>query len=91
MKRPVMLIAILLPLLAGCQSDTWLLYANPPLSGEKVGQQCATVVLGLGPTVDLSGNEAIRLGSISHVRRVEYQMTAPFQGVGKECIIAKGE
>jgi hypothetical protein len=90
MKRSMVLIAVVLPVLAGCQSYTWVLYANPPLDGGKHAQQCAPVVFGLGPNVDLSGNEAMRIGGITTVRTVEYQTTS-FHGVGKECVTAQGE
>jgi len=90
MKKPMLLMAILIPVLAGCQSYTWVLYANPPLAGEKQAQQCAPVVFGLGPNVDLSGNEAMRAGGITKVRTVEYQTTS-FHGIGKECVRAQGE
>ena len=54
MKRMVIVIALLL-VLSGCQSHTWLLYGNPPVSDEKQGEQCSPVIFGLGPNVDLSG------------------------------------
>jgi hypothetical protein len=81
---------VLVPLIAGCQSYDWLLYANPPLSGTKQGQQCAPVVFGLGPNVDMSGNEAIQRGRITKVSRVDYHLTA-VHGLGKECVTAHGE
>jgi hypothetical protein len=56
MKRIAIVIVPLL-VLSGCQSHTWLMYANPPLSDEKQGQECSPVIFGLGPSVDLSGNE----------------------------------
>jgi TRL-like protein family len=90
MNRSMLLIAVLLPALAGCQSYTWVLYANPPVGGAKQAQQCAPVVFGLGPNVDLSGNEAMRIGGIKIVRTVEYRTTS-FHGVGKECVTAQGE
>ena len=90
MKRPMMLIAMLLPLLLGCESPTWLLYANPSLSGEKQGQECFRDPLGLGRKLDLTGNEAMRLGGITKVRSIEYDVTK-FHGLGRECVIAHGE
>jgi hypothetical protein len=90
MKRPMMLIAMLLPLLLGCESNTWLLYANPSVSGEKQGQECFPGPLGLGRKLDLTGNEAMRLGGITKVRSIEYGVTK-FHGLGRECVIAHGE
>ena len=91
MKRPIMLIAMLLPLLLGCESSAALLYANPSLNGSKEGQQCLPAdPLGLGRTLDLSGNEAMRVGGITKVRSIEYSVNK-FHGVGRECVIAHGE
>ena len=90
MNRLMMAMTVLVPLMAGCQSYDWLVYANPSLSGKKQGQQCAPVVFGLGPNLDLSGNEAMRQGSMTKVSRVEYHLNS-FHGMGKECIIARGE
>lgn len=85
-----MLIAMLLPLLLGCESSTWLLYANPSLSGEKQGQECFRDPLGFGRKLDLTGNEAMRLGGITKVRSITYDVTK-FHGLGRECVIAHGE
>ena len=91
MKRSMMLLAMLLPLLLGCESSKELLYANPSLSGAKEGQQCLPPdPLGLGRTLDLTGNEAMRVGGITKVRSIEYSVTK-FHGVGRECVIAHGE
>ena len=80
----------MLPALAGCQSYTWLVYGNPPLGGARQGQECRLALLGLGRDVDLTGNEAMRLGGITKVRGIEYQVNT-FHGMGKECIIANGD
>ncbi|HTL61060.1 MAG TPA: TRL domain-containing protein [Nitrospira sp.] len=90
MKRLMTVMVVMLPLMTSCQSYDWLLYANPPLSGTKEGRQCAHVVFGLGPNVDMSGNQAMQQGSITKVSRVEYHLTS-FQGMGKECVVAHGE
>ena len=90
MKRPIILIAVLLPVLAGCQSYTWLVYANPSLEGTKQGEECFGDPLGLGRELDLTGNEAMRRGGITRVRSIEYQV-AKFHGLGRECVIARGE
>ena len=91
MKRPMMLIGMLLPLLLGCESSKELLYANPSLTGAKAGQECLPPdPLGLGRKLDLTGTEAMRLGGITKVRRIEYEVTK-FHGLGRECVIAHGE
>jgi hypothetical protein len=86
----MMLIVLWLPILAGCESYTWLLYANPSLGGEKQGQECFRDPLGLGRELDLTGHEAMRSGGITKVRSVEYRV-AKFHGLGRECVIARGE
>ena len=70
MKKSLVLIAMLLPVLAGCQSHSWLVYANPPVNGEKQGQECLLDLFGLGRKLDLTGNEAMRLGGIAGYRRL---------------------
>ena len=93
MKRPVMLIAIVLPFLSGCESYKSLLYdnLNPSISAAKQGQECLPPdPVGLGRTLDLNGGEAMRLGGIIKLRRLEYQVVK-FHGVGRECVIAHGE
>jgi hypothetical protein len=91
MKRPMMLIAMLMPLFLGCESSTELLYANPSLSSAKEGQECLPPdPLGLGRKLDLTGNEAMRLGDIATVRSVEYHVNS-FHGWGRECVTARGE
>ncbi len=90
MKKSLVLIAMLLPVLAGCQSHSWLVYANPPVNGEKQGQECLLDLFGLGRKLDLTGNEAMRLGGIAIVRSVEYQVSS-FHGWGRECVTARGE
>ena len=90
MNIPMVLIAMLLPILAGCESSTALLYANPSLSDAKQGQECFRDPLGLGRKLDLTGNEAMRAGGITKVRSIEYHV-AKFHGLGRECVIAQGE
>ena len=90
-RKLTLLIAMLLPMLAACESYTWLLYANPSLRSDKEGQECLPPdPLGIGRKVDLTGQEAMRLGGITRVRTVEYRV-AKFHGVGKECVVAHGE
>ena len=91
MKSPVMLIAIVLPLLSGCESYKRLLYDNPSISDAKQGQECLPPdPVGLGRSLDLNGGEAMRLGGITKLRRLEYQIVK-FHGVGRECVIAHRE
>jgi hypothetical protein len=91
MKRPLILIVLLLPLLASCASHTSLMYANSSLSGAKQGRECLSPdPLGFGRQLDLTGKEAMHLGGITKVQRIEYQVVK-FHGVGKECVIARGE
>ena len=90
MKRLMSLIALLMPLCAGCESSTWLLYENPSLSVTKQGEQCLPDPLGLGRSIDLTGNEAMRRGTITKVKSIEYRV-AKFHGLGKECVVAQGE
>jgi hypothetical protein len=91
MKKSLLLItSMLLPLLTSCQSYTWIVYANPSVDDAKVGQQCRPDIIGLGPHVDLTGYEAMRLGGLTKARTVEYRVTN-FHGWGKECIVAHGE
>jgi hypothetical protein len=90
MKSVLLLIAIMLLFTTGCQSYTWLVYANPSIGDAKEGQQCLPDIIGLGPQVDLTGNEAMRLGGLTKARTVEYRV-ANFHGWGKECIVARGE
>ena len=90
MKKSLVLIAMLLPVLAGCQSHSWLVYANPPVNGEKQGQECLFDLFGLGRKLDLTGNEAMRAGGLATVRSVEYHVNS-FHGWGRECVTARGE
>jgi hypothetical protein len=90
MKKAFCLVAMLVPVLAGCQSHTWLLYVNPSVSSGKQGQECLFDLFGLGRKLDWTGNEAMRLGGLTTVRSVEYQV-ASLHGWGKECVVAHGE
>lgn len=91
MARELFLIAMLLTVLAGCESQTSMMYANPSLPDTKEGRQCLPhLPLGLGRELDLTGKEAMHLGGITTARSIEYQVTK-FHGVGTECVIARGE
>jgi hypothetical protein len=90
MKRSLVLIGLMLPVLAGCEFYTWSLYANPSISRAKEGEDCFPDPMGLGRMVDLTGIEAMRVGGITRVSTIEYRV-AKFHGVGKECVIVRGE
>jgi len=93
MKKLVMLIAMVMPFLPGCESYKSLLYdnLNPSISDAKQGRECLPPdPVGLGRTLDLNGDGAMRVGGIAKLRRLEYQVVK-FHGVGRECVIAHGE
>jgi hypothetical protein len=90
MKRLLSVMAIVMPLCGGCESYTWLLYENYSATATKQGEQCFPDPLGLGRRIDLSGNEAMRIGNITTVKRVEYRVVK-FHGYGKECVVAHGD
>jgi hypothetical protein len=46
--------------------------------------------LGIGRSIDLTGNEAMHVGNITKVKTIEYRV-AKFHGLGKECVVARGE
>ena len=86
--RLFVLIAMLLPVLAGCQSYVRPLGAtNPTITDAKQGEDCRWY---LGGVPDLTGTQAMRLGGITKLRSAEYRVNA-FAGVGSECVIAHGE
>jgi hypothetical protein len=90
MNGRILLIAMLLPLVVGCESYTWLVYKNASVPDVKQGHDCQVRVFGLGSAVDETGIQAMRLGAIRHVRSTEYRVHT-VHGVGKECVIARGE
>ena len=91
MKRLVMLIAIGLSLLSGCESSKRLLYENPSINDAKQGQECLLPdPVGLGRSLDVYGGEAMRRSGITKLRSLEYQVVK-FHSVGRECVIAHGE
>jgi len=82
------LIAMLLPVLAGCESYVRpLVPTNPTITDAKQGQDCRGY---LGGVPDLNGTQAMRSGGITKLRSAEYRVSA-FSGVGSECVIAHGE
>ena len=90
MSKPILLIALLWPVVAGCESYSWMVYHNPSIEDVKQGRDCRVQVFGLGGTVDVTGAQAMRLGDITKVRNTEYRVNT-VQGVGNECVIAHGE
>ena len=91
MNGKVVLIAMLLSVLAGCESYTRPLgYTNSVVTDAKQGQDCRTLVFGLGGMADVTGTKAIRLGGIAKLRSAEYRVNT-LQGVGSECVIAHGQ
>lgn len=91
MKEAALLIGVILPVLAGCVSYTRPLgYATSSIADAKQGQDCRTLLFGLGGIPDVTTAQAIRLGGITKLRSTEYRVNS-FQGVGSECVIAHGE
>jgi hypothetical protein len=91
MNGRVVLIAMLLPVLAGCASQTRPLgYTNSAIPDAKQGEDCRVLVFGLGGMVDVTATKAIRLGGITKLRSAEYRVHT-LHGVGSECVIAHGE
>ena len=89
--RLFVLSAMLLPVLAGCES-----YARPlggtnaAIPDAKQGQDCRVQVFGIGGVPDLTGAQAMRSGEITKLRSAEYRVNTVV-GVGRECVIVTGE
>ena len=67
--RLVVLTAMLLPVLAGCQSYVQPLDGtNPTIPDAKQGQDCRVHVFGVGGGPDGSGIQAMRSGGITKLR-----------------------
>jgi hypothetical protein len=91
MNARVILIAMLLPVIAGCESYTRSLgYLNSSVNDAKQGQDCRVLVFGLGGLADVTGTQATHQGGITKLRSAEYRVNT-LQGVGNECVIAHGE
>jgi hypothetical protein len=92
MNGRALLISAVLLIFCGCVSHTMpLAYPNPSISEAKQGLDCKVLVLGLGSSgPDLTVAQAIRLGGITKLRSAEYQINT-LQGIGKECVVARGE
>ena len=89
--RLFVLTAMLLPVLAGCESYVLPLGPrNPTIPDAKQGQDCRGYVFGIGGVPDVTGTQAMRSGGITKLRSAEYRVDA-FSGVGNECVIARGE
>jgi len=90
MNRRTVLIAMLLPICAGCVSSTTPMgYTNPTIADARQGQDCRMLV-GLGGIPDLTGNQAMRQGGITRLRNAEYRENTLY-GVGNACMVAHGE
>ena len=88
--RLFVLMAMLLSVLAGCESSVRTLGpTNPTITDAKQGQDCRSQ-FGIGGVPDLTGTQAIRSGGITKLRSIEYRVDT-FSGVGSECVIAHGE
>jgi hypothetical protein len=86
--RLFVLIAMLVPVLAGCESYVLPLgLTNPSIKDAKQGQDCRGY---FSDVPDLTGTQAMRSGGITKLRSAEYRVNA-FAGVGHECVIARGE
>ena len=86
--RLFVLSAMLLPVLAGCESYVLPLGpTNPTITDAKQGQDCRSYLSGVP---DTTGTQAMRSGGITKLRSAEYRVNA-FSGVGSECVIAYGE
>ena len=92
MNGRAVLIGAAFLVLPGCMSHTIpVAYPNASISDAKQGQDCTTIIFGLGgPSPDVTLAQAIRVGGITKLRSAEYR-TNTFQGVGKECVVAHGE
>ena len=89
--RLFVLSAMLLPVLAGCESYARPLGGtNPTIPDAKQGQDCRVHVFGVGGALDVSGIQAMRSAGIAKLRSAEYRANA-FASVGRECMIAYGE
>jgi len=89
--RLFVLSALLLPVLAGCESYARPLGGtNPTIPDAKQGQDCRVHVFGIGRWPDVSGIQAMRSAGITKLRNAEYRANA-FADVGRECVIVTGE
>lgn len=86
-----LLIAIVLPVFAGCSSYTRTSdYDRPSIADAKQGEDCRVQIFGLGGSPDVTMAQAIHVGGITKLRSAEYRVST-IQGVGTECVIARGE
>lgn len=86
----LMQIAMLLPVLAGCESYVQPLgTTNSTIADARQGRDCRRQFL-IGGVPDLTGAQAMRSGGMTTLRRAEYRVDT-FSGVGTECVTAYGE
>ena len=89
--RLFVLSAMLVPVLAGCESYAQLVGpTNPTIPDAKQGQDCRVQVFGVGGVPDLTGAQAMHSGEITKLRSAEYRVNTVV-GVGRECVIVTGE
>jgi hypothetical protein len=90
MNKRAVLIAVVLPVFAGCVSSTTPMgHTNTAIADAKQGQDCR-VLVGIGGQPDLTGVQAMRQGGITKLRDAEYRENT-FYGVGNACMVAHGE
>lgn len=100
----VLLSLMVMGLLVGCatgqsRNGTGLIYtdvvdsvaATTNESTGKVGQSCATNVLSLVSTGDMSIDAAKKIGGITKVSSVDFSQTSILGIFAKTCVIVKGE
>jgi hypothetical protein len=84
------LLAMLLPVFAGCVSSTTLMSStNLSAADARQGEDCR-VLVGIGGVPDLTGAEAMRQGGITRLRNTEYRENT-FYSVGNVCMVAHGD
>jgi hypothetical protein len=91
MLRLFVLIAMVLPVLTGCESYARQVGGtNPTIPDAKQGKDCRGFVFGIGGLPDVTCTQAMRSGGMTKLRSAEYRVNA-FAGVGSDCVIAHGE
>jgi len=86
----VLLIAVVLPVFAGCSTYTRTLDDRPSIANAKQGEDCRVQIFGLGGSPDVTMAQALHEGGITKLRSAKYRVST-IQGVGNECVIAHGE
>ena len=90
MNVRVVLLAMLLPVFAGCVlSTTPMSSMNAAIADARQGEDCR-VLVGIGGVPDLTGTQAMRQGGITKLRSAEYRENTLY-GVGTGCMVAHGD